>query len=78
MRKVKGVAWWSTKGVLIGIVQTINEVQEEKCYIGAISEDTAIDKEFDAGYIAKYGARLPLEEGKAIIKRDGEPLDFEV
>lgn len=56
MSKIVNKWWFTTNGVLIGIIKTVDDITgEEKFRIGMAS---GIDEELDAQYIKDNGARF--------------------
>lgn len=66
MRKIIGIAWFET----IGIVITYNELTKEKR--AYIAPGKGIDPVYDMEFIAYWGLKFPLEAAEIVIKEKGE------
>lgn len=63
-KKILGSVWFSPMyGKSIGIV-LINNGYKEKAYICSVN---GLDQKTDEEYIAKYGAKFPLEMARKLI-----------
>jgi len=66
MVKILGSCWFSPGGSLqiIGIVKTINEMNEIKYYIGCANGDNQKEDEI---HISEWGSTFPKEAGEKLI-----------
>ncbi len=73
MVKTIGWVWFQPGGRMqnnIGIVITINQVEETKAYIGYCQEGNKEHE--DVIYIAQWGAKFDLEAAQKIVSEKGK------
>lgn len=73
-RHTIGWVWFTPGGIIqktIGIVITINEMDETKAYIGFCLSEQETEHE-SVIYIAQWGSKFPLEQAQQIISDKGK------